>query len=174
MTELATQVEEMQHQHQLEKNDLLNDINQKTKEIHDLRAALEEQIKLNQQLAQDRDYWKDHFDSVQQRQQNDSSQANSQINGRNVTATLYQPAASDDNHSPAHHSSGFHGYGTPIGSEVAGGCGDCKPGDCACINKMADDMKEMDNVFDATYMPAVPLPRRNGRSNVDEHSGILA
>lgn len=163
MTELADQNEQMQKQHNLEKNELLNDINSLNKKLHDAERALEEQIKYNRQLAEDRDYWKENYDNLRRNQANDETQTNGQINGRNdATATLFQPTVSST--SPTRHSvTSFHGFGTPISDDVAGGCGDCKPGDCACINKMADDMKDMGDAFD-TYMPAVPLPPRNGRS----------
>jgi anti-sigma28 factor (negative regulator of flagellin synthesis) len=174
VTELSTQNEEMQRQHNHEKNALLHEINVKNKEIHDLRTALEDQAKLVTQLTEDRDYWKEHFDSVQRSQHNDDGRPNLQMNGRNdATATLFQPSISNGHNSPARHSiTSFHGYASPISTEVAGGCGDCKPGDCACINKMADDMKDLDNPFDSNYMPAVPLPRRNGRSATSGNSTL--
>ncbi|KAF1363641.1 hypothetical protein EJ07DRAFT_102343, partial [Lizonia empirigonia] len=171
VTELAEQVEEMQKQHNLEKNELLNEINSLAKRLHDAERACEEQMKFTRHAEEDRDYWKEQHDNIVRNHQNDSAQTNSQINGRNdVTATLYQPAASNDHNSPARRSvTSFHGFGTPISDDVTGGCGDCKPGDCACINKMAEDMKDMDNAFDAPFMPAVPLPSRKGRLTTDDN-----
>ncbi|XPS80828.1 hypothetical protein M3J09_012774 [Ascochyta lentis] len=176
VTELSEQVEEMQQKHNLEKNELLNEINSLAKRVHDVERALEEQIKFTRHAEEDRDYWKEQHDSVLRNQQSDSTPTNRQINGRNdVTATLYQPATSNGQDSPARHSvNSFHGFGTPISDDVAGGCGDCKPGDCACINKMAEDMKDMDNAFDAPFMPAVPLPRRHGRSTTNGDPALVS
>ncbi|KZM27932.1 sequence-specific DNA binding [Ascochyta rabiei] len=176
VTELAEQVEEMQKQHNLEKNELLNEINSLAKRLHDAERAFDEQVKFTKHAEEDRDYWKEQHDSVLRNQQSDSAPINRQINGRNdATATLYQPAASNGHRSPAHHSvSSFHGFGTPISDDVAGGCGDCKPGDCACINKMAEDMKDIDSAFDAPYMPAVPLPRRSGRPTNSGDPALLS
>ena len=170
VTELAEQVETIQKQHNAEKNELLNDINSLHKQLHDAKRALEEQYNYTKQVEEERDYWKEQHDSVQRNQQNDN-QGNSQINGRNdATATLFQPAASHSHghNSPAHNSiTSFPGFGTPISDDVAGGCGDCKPGNCACINRMEEDMKEMENIMDAPFMPAVPLKPRNSRQTTE-------
>ncbi|KAF2626662.1 hypothetical protein BU25DRAFT_411637 [Macroventuria anomochaeta] len=166
VTELAEQVEEMQQKHNQEKNDFLNDINNLHKQLHDARRALEEQCNYAKQVEEERDYWKEQHDSVQRNQQNENTQANNQINGRNdATATLYQPAMSHDHNSPARHSvSSFPGFGTPISDDVPGGCSNCKPGNCACINRMEEDMNDLENMMNQPFMPAVPLPRRNNRT----------
>ncbi|KAG9198411.1 hypothetical protein G6514_010174 [Epicoccum nigrum] len=172
VTELAEQVEQMQQKHNEEKNDYLNEINNLHKQLHDAKRAIEEQYSYVKQLEEERDYWKEQHDSVHRSQQNDSTQINSRMNGRNdATATLYHPAASLN--SPAHHSvSSFPGFGTPISDDVAGGCSNCKPGDCACINKMEEDMKDLESIMDQPFMPAVPLRRRNNR-NTNEVSLTL-
>jgi hypothetical protein len=167
VTELAEQVEQMQQKHNEEKNDLLNDINNLHKQLHDARRALEQQCDYTKQVEEERDYWKEQHDTVLRNQPNDNGQTNSQINGRNdATATLYQPSASHN--SPARHSvSSFPGFGTPISDGVPGGCSNCQPGNCACINKMEEDMKDLENIMDQPFMPAVPLPRRNNRSTTE-------
>lgn len=173
MTELGEQVEQMQQRHNEEKNDYLNEINNLHKQLHDAKRAMEEQYNYVKQLEEERDYWKEQHDSVQRSQHNDSTQTNSRINGRNdATATLYQPAAALN--SPTHHSvSSYPGFGTPISDDVAGGCSNCKPGDCACINKMEEDMKDMESIMEQPFMPAVPLRRRNNRTT-DEVNIVLS
>jgi len=163
VTELAEQVEQMQQAHNEEKNDYLNEINNLHKQLHDAKRTLEEQYSYTKQVEEERDYWKEQHDTVQRSQQNDTNQVNRHINGRNnATATLYQPPASL--HSPARHSvSSFPGFGTPVSDDVPGGCSNCKPGNCACINKMEEDMKDLESIMDQPFIPAVPLPRRNNR-----------
>ncbi|KAF3054033.1 hypothetical protein E8E11_009613 [Didymella keratinophila] len=164
VTELAEQVEVMQQKHNEEKNELLNEINNLHKQVHDARRALEQQCDYTKQVEEERDYWKEQHDNVLRNQPNDNGQVINHINGRNdATATLYQPPASHN--SPVRHSvSSFPGFGTPISDDVPGGCSNCQPGNCACINKMEEDMKELENIMDQPFMPAVPLPRRNNRS----------
>lgn len=169
MTELAEQVEQMQQKFNEEKNDYLNEINNLHKQLHDAKRSLEEQYNYTKQLEEERDYWKEQHDNVQRNQQNDSIQTNTRINSRNdATATLFQPSAALN--SPARHSvSSFTGFGTPISDDVPGGCSNCKPGNCACINKMEEDMKDLESIMDQPFMPAVPLPRRNNRSTTEVH-----
>ncbi|KAL5383729.1 hypothetical protein DPSP01_005833 [Paraphaeosphaeria sporulosa] len=132
LTEMQEQADVMSRKHREELNEMVAEQHRLNSEYNNCLTQLEEAKENLQRVTKERDYWKDRSSQIEAQHntlQQRLREQNYPLNPYSDQATVFFPQQS----SPTRSSIGsFSGYSSPK-SMTQLGCGNCKPGDCACI-----------------------------------------